>query len=692
MMLIYSFIYTVTGAGQITTFRGKKVVVEPYEMILWAAIISVLYVISLSNYLLFHTLVELFSVYVAYVIFLIVWKSRNHLENQYLLFIGIAYFFIGGMDLLYTLSYEGMGVFPELDSNMHTQFWIAARYMESISLLLAPLFFTVYSKEYIKKSRSLRSIERAGFARAVFLAYLGITVICLLSIFVLRNFPDSYIEGSGFTFFKITSEYIISFILLCSLIALYLKRDRFENHVFRLLAASIILTVLGELSLSTSAGINGFFNLMGHYFKILSFYLIYKAIVETGFEDPFSLLFRELKHREEALRQETIFLKDDQGYLYRLLGLKENQFERNSCVEKVSIDEEDYHSFVQNIEGLIGFRLDENLEPVLMDGAVEEITGYGKEDFLSHRVKWTELVMPEYQPLFFDNMKKVVSNPDLSREIEYRIRRKDGETKWVREILQKLPERSEAAGRIQGLVRDITRRKTAEETLTRIQEARIKEIHHRIKNNLQVISSLLSLEAEKFSDEITLEAFRESQNRVISMALIHEELYEGKSMDTIDFAAYLRKLTLDLFSSYTVETEKISLKLDLEEVHSDMDTAIPLGIIVNELVSNSLKHAFPSGREGEIQIRLHEMEADTSKPGASDKARGCQNKKSFPYMLTVTDNGTGFPEDMDFQNPESLGLQLVNILVEQIDGCIELKRECGTVFTIWFNNPEVNEV
>jgi two-component sensor histidine kinase len=86
------------------------------------------------------------------------------------------------------------------------------------------------------------------------------------------------------------------------------------------------------------------------------------------------------------------------------------------------------------------------------------------------------------------------------------------------------------------------------------------------------------------------------------------------------------------------------------------------------------------------------MEADTSKPGASDKAQGCQNKKSFPYMLTVTDNGTGFPEEMDFQNPESLGLQLVNILVEQIDGCIELKRECGTVFTIWFNNPEVNEV
>ena len=173
--------------------------------------------------------------------------------------------------------------------------------MESLSFLLAPLLLTGYSTEYLKKGN--RYIERAWFARKVFQAYAGITVICLLSIFVFRNFPDSYIEGSGFTHFKMISEYVISFILLCSLIALYAKKDRFEDHVFRLLAAAIILTVLGELSLRTYTGENGLLNLMGHYFKILSFYLIYKAIVETGFDDPFSLLFRELKYREEALRQ-----------------------------------------------------------------------------------------------------------------------------------------------------------------------------------------------------------------------------------------------------------------------------------------------------------------------------------------------------------------------------------------------------
>jgi len=158
-------------------------------------------------------------------------------------------------------------------------------------------------------------------------------------------------------------------------------------------------------------------------------------------------------------------------------------------------------------------------------------------------------------------------------------------------------------------------------------------------------------------------------------------------MDTIDFAVYLRKLTLDLFSSYSVETDKISLKLDLEEINLDMDVAIPLGIIVNELVSNSLKYAFPSGKEYEIRISLHRAEDSTSKPGNSGKDRGCKIENDFNYTLTVADNVKGIPEEVDFQNPESLGLQLVNILVEQIDGCIELKRDHGTEFTIRFNNP-----
>ncbi len=241
---------------------------------------------------------------------------------------------------------------------------------------------------------------------------------------------------------------------------------------------------------------------------------------------------------------------------------------------------------------------------------------------------------------------------------------------------------------ISAIARDITERKMAEAAMEKIDRTQIKEIHHRIKNNLQVISSFLSLQAEKFSDTKTLEAFRESQNRVVSMALIHEELYKGNNIDTLNFAAYLRNLTADLFRSYSIGNNSISLKLDLEQVYLGMDTAIPLGIIVNELVSNALKHAFPAGRRGEIQMNLHKAEIPAAKNGISDSGPGCIEKDSFDYILRIADNGKGMSEEIDFENTDSLGLQLVNILVEQIDGCIELKRDHGTEFTIWFRNVE----
>ncbi len=246
--------------------------------------------------------------------------------------------------------------------------------------------------------------------------------------------------------------------------------------------------------------------------------------------------------------------------------------------------------------------------------------------------------------------------------------------------------------RMKGIVQDITERKKAEEALKKMEKIRIKEIHHRIKNNLQVISSLLDLQAEAFSNlEVcktpdVVEAFMESQSRVISMALIHEELYKGDKIDTLDFSAYLEKLTKGLFGSYNIGNKDISFELNLEQVYLGMDAAIPLGIIVHELVSNSFKHAFSASKRGEIQINLHRTETSAIKNYVSGQDEGCVEKKDFDYRLEVSDNGKGIPEKIDIENSASLGLQLVNILVEQIDGCIELNRGQGTRFTIWFND------
>jgi two-component sensor histidine kinase len=187
-----------------------------------------------------------------------------------------------------------------------------------------------------------------------------------------------------------------------------------------------------------------------------------------------------------------------------------------------------------------------------------------------------------------------------------------------------------------------------------------------------VISSLLDLQAEKFQDKEVLEAFRESQNRVVSMALIHEELYKGEGTDTLDFSTYIRELAENLFQTYSLKSKNIHLKMDLEEnAFFDMDVAVPLGIIVNELVSNSLKHAFTEDGEGEIRIQLCREEFNS------------ETNKSL-FSLTISDNGKGIPENLELGNLESLGLQLVSTLVDQMDGGIELKRAHGTEFRITF--------
>lgn len=204
--------------------------------------------------------------------------------------------------------------------------------------------------------------------------------------------------------------------------------------------------------------------------------------------------------------------------------------------------------------------------------------------------------------------------------------------------------------------------------LLKDKEMLMKEIHHRVKNNLMVISSLLSLQSRYIKDEESKEIFKESQNRAQSMALIHERLYRSTDMKSIDFADYIRSLTRDLFNTYSTQEDRIDLKMDVEDVEVDIDNAVPLGLIINEIVTNSLKYAFPDETAGTITISFH--------------------KQKDQYILEVSDDGIGIPEEFEVEKSDSLGMMLINSLTYQIGGELEIERSPGTTFRIKFKDPE----
>lgn len=249
--------------------------------------VTVLYFISLYSYILYHSIVEILSIVIALGIFIIAWNSKKIIDNNYLLLVGIAYFFVSLLDLFHTLAYKGMGIFLNFTgSNLATQLWISTRYLMTISLLLAIIF-----------------IKRRLNYKIQLTCYLIVTTLILLSIFYWKIFPICFIEGSGLTTFKIVSEYIISFLLAAVIFFLYLHRKNFNRTIFILIIVSIVAAILAELSFTLYTDVYGLLNQLGHFFELLSFFLIYKAIIETGFSQPMDLLFFKLKQTEKDIRE-----------------------------------------------------------------------------------------------------------------------------------------------------------------------------------------------------------------------------------------------------------------------------------------------------------------------------------------------------------------------------------------------------
>ncbi len=261
-------------------------------------------------------------------------------------------------------------------------------------------------------------------------------------------------------------------------------------------------------------------------------------------------------------------------------------------------------------------------------------------------------------------------NKALSREIAERTQA-EAELKLYREQLEDLVrERTvELAEANRHLETEIAERRRAEERVTaslREKEILLREIHHRVKNNLQIISALLHLQSDSVRDEESLSLFRVSQERIKAMALVHEKLYKSKDLASIDFGEYVENLTRHLALSYVENPDRIVVKADADSFSLDIEEAIPCGLIINELVSNALKHAFPGGCSGEITVSCH-VDGD------------CM------VTIEVRDTGVGLPSELDLLDTETLGLQIVAMLVRQLRGTIEMKSENGASFMLTFN-------
>ena len=194
----------------------------------------------------------------------------------------------------------------------------------------------------------------------------------------------------------------------------------------------------------------------------------------------------------------------------------------------------------------------------------------------------------------------------------------------------------------------------------------LKEVYHRVKNNLQVVSSLINLQARNVKNEATAELLKQSADRIKAMALLHEKLYQSKDLARIDFNAYIHSLADHLLFGYGVHSDKIRVNIRIDDIFLDVDTAIPCGLIINELLSNALEHAFPDNRHGEIGITFTQDQGE--------------------FILVISDNGVGFPADLDYKKSASLGLQLVATLTNQLNGHMTLDRKDGSTFTISFTN------
>ena len=596
-----------------------------FIVLIGTAIVVILYFVSRYNYLLFHSFTEGFSIVIAFAIFAIAWNSRRFLDNNFLLFLGIAYLFIGSLDFVHTLAYKGMGVFTGSGNNPATQIWISTRYLESLSLVAAPLL-----------------IRRRLHINFVFLTYGLAAALILTSIFYWKIFPTAFVEGVGLTQFKVISEYVISMILASAIWLLYRNRNEFSSLVFKLVVASIAITIASEMTFTLYTDAYGIANMIGHLLKILSFYLIYKALIETGLRSPYDLLFRNLKRSEQRWAMTLSSIGDA--------------------------------VIATDATGRITF----------MNSVAESLTGWTSKEATNKQIE-------EVLHIINETTREAVENP-ATRVIEEGsvvglanhtiLVQKDGTEISIDD--SGAPIRDQDGG-ITGFVlvfRDIAERRKAEQ----IKDEFIGLVSHELRTPMTVISGALSVAmSEGVSIKESKELLRDAVKSSEDLTQILDNLIELSRYQSDRLRLYVARKDVGEIVQDAVEKEgrhldshHLTVAISRDLPATDVDE-VRIRHIIRNLLSNAVKYSLANTN---IHISV-ESKDDNILVGVKDQGEGISTNDMTRLFQPFERIG----EDSTNQPGLGFGLLVCKRLVEAHGGHIWVESELGQGSTFYFSLP-----
>ncbi|HLO76806.1 MAG TPA: MASE3 domain-containing protein [Magnetospirillum sp.] len=572
-----------------------------------------------GNFLLFHTIAETFAVVVAFAAAVVAWYSRDWVGRNYLLLLGVSQFFVGGLDILHTVSYKGVGVLDARGGNLPTEFWLAGRAFEAICFLIA-----------------VWSPQRRYGDRQLVAALMAAWVLVVGTIFA-DLWPAAFVPGVGVTPFKMGAEFVLVAILVGVLVRVRRRAADYDPQIYSLLLLSIVCRLLTELSFAFYIDVFGLAHLVGHTFKIVGSWAFLKAVVDSGLRRPQSLIFGALA-RERTLSGEVAM-----------------HAQTLDAVLDATLDP----VVMFDAEGR--FRFASRAAQLFLDRGSQELVGR----------TWREAGLPESLMVAIEELVLDVLADGDARTREICLN-------WHGGRLCLELQTSPVGGGVRPnaavvVIRDITAHKALEEDLkASLEDNRVltQEVHHRVKNNLQIVSSILQMQGWRMADPELRQHFDEACGRILSLAKVHELIYKQENLASVDFALYVRTLCSELFRMHSLREDRVVLNVGGDAMALAVGKAEPLALIVHELVVEALKHGFGEGG-GRLRVDLSVL-------------------PSGDGVLRVADDGGRPDRVLDFEsNSAALGLRMVGALVRQLHGSIALHRGNGIEVEISFPLREV---